>query len=339
MTGRRRALAVGFALAFSAVSARAEEPRRPIVQAVAASPDACLDGPSVAASIATWLNKQEIDARISIMVRRPSESLVRFTVEKGEKLVGERDLPVGTLPCADLRAALTLAIAIAIDSTLLESLGIEPPVTEPTPRDPDVRVTPPPWPPEPEPVRALPPAKRAPPLEGAPHGLGLALEAIALFGVLPGAALGAVPRLGFSPSESFEVRASALGTTRAQAAIGAGTASAAILAGQLEACLMGPADEVRGALCAGGAYGSFNAEASGLEPSYSPGLPWAAVTARVEARYPAKTKLAAVAAVSAYLPVLRPELEVIDREGRVRDSWQPPVAGFGVSLGADLYIW
>src|SRR5262245_61311442 len=119
--GRARGAVGGAAIVLGAILSQkplfAQPPasERPIVEAIATAPDACYDGNSFAQSIATWLNKKTIDSRISILVRRPTENAVRFTVERDAKLVGERDLPVTSLPCPDLRAALSLAIAIAID--------------------------------------------------------------------------------------------------------------------------------------------------------------------------------------------------------------------------------
>jgi outer membrane biosynthesis protein TonB len=315
-------------------------PERPIVQAVAVTPDACFDGASLAQSIAAWLKKGTIDARIAILVRRPNSENVRFTVERASELVGERDLPVGTLPCADLRAAVSLAIAIAVDNTLLESLGIEPPPSTPTEREAKPAV--PKEPEKPEPAAAPTPAPRpapAPTPPETPRRLSFALEAEGLFGLLPGPALGAAPRIGFRPASFLDIRLGALGTTRAQTSVGGGTASASLLAARFELCALGPAKEVRGAVCAGIAAGSVSAEGSGLEPSFSPGLRWAAATARLEARYPASSALAAVAGVEGFVPVLRPELQVVDKNGQIVDSWKAPVVGFGVSLGADLLIW
>ena len=333
---------LGAALLLAPAFARAADAtERPIVAAIAAAPDACYDGNSLAASIGAWLNKTTIDARIAILVRRPAEGTLRFTVEREGKLVGERDMPAGTLPCPDLRAALSLAIAIAIDHTLLDSLGIEAPPTEPTERENPKAPTSPAPAPAPGPLPAAATTPSQPKIKPADERavLGFALEAEALFGVLPGPALGASPRISFMPAPWLAIRGAALGTTRAQTSVAGGTASAGLLAGRLEGCVLGPLEEVRGAICAGAAYGGLSIEGSGLEPSYSPSMRWAAGIARVEARYPARSALGAVVAVDGVVPLLRPELQVVDRQGQTVDSWRAPVAGFGVSLGADLLIW
>lgn len=326
-------------------NAFAEESTRPIANALSTAPDACFDGNSLAESIATWLGKREVSTRVSILVRRPTADSVRFTVERDAALAGERDLPVGKLACPDLRAALSLAIAIAIDSTILESLGVEAPPTTPTPRETELSppapaaplVAPPPPPPQRD--EQLPPApKRLHPREDRTL-VGFAVEAVALFGVLPGPAIGASPRLGIAPISWLDLRVSALGTTRAQTIVGGGTTSASLLAGLGEVCALGRIDEVRSGGCLGGGAGSFRAEGSGLRPAYSPSVRWAAITARVEARYPASSVLALLVGVTGFVPVLRPELQVVDSNGKVVDTWKAPSVGFGVSLGGELSVW
>ncbi len=328
-------------------SARAQAPSgettRPIVAAIAAAPDACFDGNSLAESIATWLGKGEISPRIAILVRRPTTDAVRFTVERDAKLVGERDLVVGQLPCPDLRAALSLAIAIAIDSTLLTSLGIEPPPTTPTERemDLDAPVTVPRRPVAPQSsVEDQPrPPRRHMRLPEERAGFGFAVEAMALFGVLPGPAIGAAPRISYSPLPWLDMRLSALGTTRAQTVVGGGTASASLLTGRAEGCVLGSSDEVRAGGCVGAAAGSLSAEGSGLSPAYSPTIRWAAATVRAEARYPASSVLALLVGVTGFVPLLRAELQVVDSKGQIVDTWKAPAAGFGVSLGGELSVW
>jgi hypothetical protein len=341
-----RSTRIAIALALGSGTAAAQpKPDRPIVEAIGSAPDACFDGKSLADSIATWLGKKAIDARISILVRRPVEGSVRFTVEREQKLIGERDLPVGTLPCPDLRAALSLAIAIAIDSTLLESLGIEPPVTSPSERESELTQPPPVAPPAvpPTPIRDEPSRPAPRPTrqrEKMPdHGLGLGLEASTLFSLLPGPALAAAPRIGYAPARWLDLRVSALGTTRAQTTVGGGTASASLFAGRFEGCLLSGAEEVRGGGCLGAGAGAYAAEGSGLSPGYSTSVRWAALTARAEARYPVGTSLGLLVAITAFVPVLRPELEVLNNQGEVADAWTAPAAGFGVSVGGDLRVW
>lgn len=343
MTGWNPTRIAGALLLLSSSFASAQpKPDRPIVEAIAAAPDACFDGNSLADSIATWLGKKSIDSRISILVRRPLADSVRFTVEREQKLVGERDLAVGTLPCPDLRAAVSLAIAIAIDATLLDSLGIQPPVTTPSERD--AEATEPPSSPPPV-VAPSPPAivDRPRPQPRGPkpptHGLALGVEATTLFAVLPGPALGASPRIGYAPTEWLDLRVSALGTTRAQTVVGGGTASASLFAGRAEACVLEGLTEVRAGGCVGGSVGSYAAEGAGLAPAYSTNVRWAAVTARAEARYPVHTSLALLVGITAFVPVLRPELQVVDIQGQIVDTWQAPPVGFGVSIGGDLQVW
>lgn len=336
----KRVVLAGLAILGNALG---QESTRPISEALSTAPDACFDGNSLAESIATWLGKREVSTRVSILVRRPTADSVRFTVERDAKLGGERDLPVGKLACPDLRAALSLAIAIAIDSTILESLGVEAPPTTPTERETELVPTSPPVTPAPvatppEKDEPPPPRKRLRPREEAAK-VAFAAEAVALFGVLPGPALGAAPRLGFAPISWLDLRASALGTTRAQTIIGGGTTSASLLAGHGEVCALGRIDEVRSGGCVGGAVGSFAAEGSGLRPAYSPSVRWAALTARLEARYPASSVLALLVGVTGFVPVLRPELQVVDSNGKTVDSWKAPRVGFGVSLGGELTVW
>lgn len=97
---------------------------RPIAKAVELGPSRCLTKKSIADSLAAWLERDDVDERLSIVVSDVPDG-VRFVVRRDKTLVGERTLEVSSLPCDDVRAAVGLGIASAIDETILTNLGVK----------------------------------------------------------------------------------------------------------------------------------------------------------------------------------------------------------------------
>ncbi len=147
MTSRTAALLVAAALITA--PARAEEAAPlappappappatvPIAAALRIGPNACFDAASLAPVLARWLQRDVIDRRIVVEVTgQPDtpEGLV-LRVRRDGQLVGERRFPSLSAPCEEVRAAVGLAAALAVDATVLESLGVKAaPVIAPAP--------------------------------------------------------------------------------------------------------------------------------------------------------------------------------------------------------------
>lgn len=155
----------------------------------------CLDAPRVAEHAARWLERDRIDARQTIEVRAEVDRVL-LVVRTDEEVVVERGLSPVPADCADLHAAVGLALALAIDASVLESLGVEPaPAPTPAPAEDAERA------PDPTPAPEPPEPPRRGPL------VGIELGATTMVGVPRGVAFGAAiaGQLGVLPWLDIEL--------------------------------------------------------------------------------------------------------------------------------------
>jgi hypothetical protein len=332
----RRALLV--CLAFAAIPGRAsaEQPAdRPVVEALRVEADACLDREALAAHVVAWIHRDRIDRRIEIAVRGGpgSPEGVGLTVLRDGAVVGERRFEIAHVPCEEGRAAIGLAIALAIDNTLLGSLGPSdppaPPNESPAPAPPSspVPAPPPPAPPSPSPI-----------------GLGMSLDLVGVAVLLPTVVGGVAPAFELIPHRRFEIRLSGLLTfPESTFALGGGRVGAAIYAGRLDACAafhLGARIEaerlstIRLHACAGVLAGALHSGVvSGLDPSPSPTAPWASAALRFDARVAITRRLGLALSVDALVPLVRPEIDATTVAGTVVDAHPLAPAGVAVGLG------
>ncbi|MDQ3035057.1 MAG: hypothetical protein M3Y87_21800, partial [Myxococcota bacterium] len=112
----------------ASVAARASADDRPLADAITvASPDECLERDALVAHVETWLGRASIASELGVVVEGDADE-VSFLVTRGGEPIATRRFDRLPRACADRRAALSLAIALAIDAAILESLGIAPPV-------------------------------------------------------------------------------------------------------------------------------------------------------------------------------------------------------------------
>src|SRR5688572_12014873 len=144
---------------------------------------------------------------------------------EGESLRVERRLTPAPTECADRRAALGLALALAIDAAVLEAFAPEPaaPRVEPQPPTP---VQPPPTDVEPPPVVA-----EEPRVSGA-----IAIEALGGFAVLPAPAFGAAVTGEVLPVPWLAVQAGAFALVGLRFPLGEGSVAPLVAAGSVGVC-------------------------------------------------------------------------------------------------------
>ncbi|MCS6799559.1 MAG: hypothetical protein NZ898_13730 [Myxococcota bacterium] len=123
---------VGLASLAGAASAGAQA-RRPLGESVSVSSSAaddCLVHAPLVEAIGAWLNRAELDARLLVLVEA-SERTASFTVMRDGEITARRRFERLPSTCADRRALVSLAVALALDHTLLDVLAAEPsPVTD-----------------------------------------------------------------------------------------------------------------------------------------------------------------------------------------------------------------
>jgi hypothetical protein len=316
-------------------AAGADPVERPVVEALRVEPNECLDRDALARHVVGWIHRDRIDRRIEIAVSgAPSSPTgVGLTLLRDGQVVGERRFTTLDVPCEDARAAIGLAIAVAIDNTLLQ----------------DLRADPPPPPPAPPPVAELPPPPpppaAAPPREaigaGAGPGLGMSLDFVGMLGPLPSLVAGLSPAFELTPHRMFEIRIAGLATSASTFAVGTGSVSAEIFAGRVDACAvfqLGPRAEgarlsaIRLRGCAGLLAGIVHTSvAAGLDPSPSPNSPWVSTALRFDARVALAPRFGLQLAVDALAPLTRTDVDAALMDGTVVD--RRPLAPVGIAVG------
>lgn len=332
----RRLLALAIAAATVAPSsrARADGDTVGVTDAITVGPSECLRHDVLVAHVTTWLARDVVDRRIAVAVEDQGER-VRFVVRRDGVASAERTFRATRIACADLRAAVGLAIALAIDATILKSITIAEPPPEPAPA--------PPQPPTVHaPARALReplPAHRPPERPEPPSRLDVDVAALAAIGVLPGIAWGGAVGLSLRLDGPLAVAARAWGTSEADVALASGRAYVGMAAGELRACLVRDLGSAALRACAGGAAGRWSARGQGFDEDLAPELPWAAAVAGLEADAPLARGLAVTARLDGYAPFVRPVLDVHDDGGFRLGTAEAPAAGLVAAAGLRIGFW
>jgi hypothetical protein len=325
---RRSASLLTLAALGLAWPARAQPEPRPLSEAIEVSEGSCIARAELLASVEVWLGRSAIDPSIRIQVEEAEPGKPRFVVLREGRPAAERRFKGGSIPCPDLRAAVALAIALAIDATILQSV-MEPVPVPPPPPEPEPKPKPTPKP-KPKAPRLAPRPRPAPEPEGPPVAGEIA--AMVLLGVLP------VPAWGGSvavivPVGPIALRVAAWATANADVTIGEGEAQVGMLAGEVAACLARDLGGVHIRGCAGAAGGGWSAQGRGYDVNRATAIPWIAATASLGAELPVSDAVALVARVHGYAPLARPGLEVSDAADEPVVREEAPPAGLAVSLG------
>lgn len=299
---------------------------------------ACLTRDELAAHVASWLGRASIDGSLSIQVEFPHEDEqtgVTFVVVRSGESVARRAFPSLPEACDDRRSALALAVAIAIDATVLDRLARDevasaPELAHPIGSGESM--------PEPTP-RAAPTPREVTaghaegPRAAARWGLAVGADVGVTVGVLPvPAALGGA-FVEVRWHEAWLVRVGAGATPVVGVPLGRGSAESQLLLGRLDACLLTPLHAFEGEACLGASGGRISAEGRGYLAPSSTGLAWAAAAVRFAARVPRDGIVSVRVALDGVAAVLRPTLEVHRPSGDVLDQERMPGAGLGASAG------
>jgi hypothetical protein len=303
--------------------ARAEAPEAPIAEVLRVEPNACFDAAALVPHVASWLGRATVDRRIAVEVRGQPRSAegIDLTVRRDGLVVGGRRFPRLEAPCEEVRAAVGLAVSLAIDATILDALAAPRPPAPPTPPPPS-----PPVPTPPTPTPAPPPARAFP-------GVSAALEAAAVYGALPGPVAGAAPAANLALSPRFELRFSGLFTAESSTRLRLRTVSSALAAGRIDACAAFPVGLARGRACMGALAGQLRTDTTGPTFTYSPAAPWVAAAVRFDLRVPFTAQIGAVLSTDILVPFLRANLEVLDASGATAASRRLSPVGGSLGIG------
>jgi hypothetical protein len=298
-------------------SAHAGSPRE-LRDAIQVREDACVTREAIVRGVAFWLqgSSPELDAvDVSVTV---DGDVVAFVTRRRGSVAGERTIrAVGT--CQERVDAVALAVALTIDATALDRVGVVDRATE----------TPPPAPPVTLVIRA--PRAREPAAKQGAARWTIDARAIALLDVLPGWAGGGELGAGVELGKRADLHATAGAAGGAHATLGTGAVDAQLAYGRFDACVRSTGDAWLSA-CAGTSAGAAFARGSGFVPSASTVLPWWAFGVRLGASFAFGAAWRAQFAVDWFVSVLRPTFDVTAGSTVAASVSMPPM-GLGVSLG------
>lgn len=286
-----------------------------------ATDDPCLSRDALLEAVRAWLGRDTIDAQIEVLIESSAGTGSVVVLREGAARATRRfdRLPAA---CADRRAVLGLAVAIAIDAALLESLA--PAVPEPEP------VTDP----APTPEATLPDAAASGPAVavelGARGGLavGLLRDASALVALDVGVLVGGTLRIALGAETSSPV-------TRA---LGGGSVQAMLIAGRLRVCAVRPDALIELAGCLGISAGSVLGEGTGYARSFSVAQPWIAGALELEAAWWLDPRVGLHLSGEARVPFTTTGFEVLDGLGNaIASDTLDPVAAV-LSMGIRVRI-
>jgi hypothetical protein len=288
------------------LAAPAAADERPLTDAITiARGDDCLQHELLVPHVRMWLSSDALDADISVVVSDQEEG-ASFVVTRGGEAVAARTFDRLPVACVDRRAAVGLAIAIALDEAALEGV--------------------------------LEGGREAP--ERASRGLAVALELVVegqlLVEVLPEVAGAAQIGARVVFDESVELALHAWTTSVSGADLAEGRVSAQLAAGRLDLCVRRRIDSVVLRGCAAGAVGAAFAEGLGVAGARQATVGFAGVLARFGVGFLVTEWLALEIAADGWLDVWRPRFDLVDEDGNAVVSTSLPLGGLIASAGASL---
>lgn len=282
----------------------------------------CIDRSALVRSIAARRGADEIDRRLSVDVLTDPESAehVVFRFARDGNPVGERR--IGPIACNAMTEASALAIALALDTLLVEDATPAQeedatPLQRPAPTS--------------RPAVTTDSTLEAKPVHRTALGMGARTNGIV--GVLPVVALGGSMGVESWLTPRFDARLSVMGSVPSDVPIGSSRAEVTWLAGRLDACYVALPTIAHLRLCGGAAAGVFIAHGVAFLASHATERPWLAAVAGVDMRVKLVGAFGLSGGIDAFAPLLRPRLEVISLDGTVRDTRRPSLVGVAVGFG------
>lgn len=310
-----------------------------VADALALEPGAtCLEHDRLTEQVVTWLGRDELDPRLTVVVEGDPVEVrtLRFTLQDRGQAIAERSFAPGPSSCDDLHAVVALAIALAVDATVLESVGIapepQPPVLEPPPA---AEVSPP----------AEPAVGPAPRFEGtaAPDltpreshwALRLVGRGVLTVGLPP--TLGGGGQLGVEAGwrERVDLHLGVLASSAGPQPVDQATLAITLVAARADACVGPRLGRVRPRICGGVLAGSAFARGRGFRENYQATLPWMAVALGGDVRVGLSRRTALSFGVDGVVSVVRPVFDVRE-EFEVRQLRDLP--RFGAMLGVGFVV-
>ncbi|MCC7538869.1 MAG: hypothetical protein IT379_21770 [Deltaproteobacteria bacterium] len=338
-------LAAAIAWSPPAVLAQQPEGARDVRDAVS-TPDgaACLGRGDVAERVAQWLGRDVVDGALSIVVEiaDAEERDVAFVIVRGDEVIARRRFPSLPSACGDRRAVLSLAIAIAIDATVLDALGVassEPPPPSRLERSPAAAMSADAARPSPPPARGV---RRRVPAAGRRGSRPLRFVAVAYAGasagLLPVPALFGGASLELRIADRWALRVGGHATAITDVPLGRGAAESQLLVGRGDGCALVPVGVLGIELCAGVLAGVLEARGRGYTHPASTRLAAAWALAGVGIAWPRGSPVSLRLALDGLATVVRPSLVVEGAAGQVLATRRGPIAAVASAVGVAVSL-
>lgn len=289
-----------------ATSSTALARERPVEEAIAvARASECLRQDALVAHVRVWLPRPSIDSRLAVVVEDEGAGASFVVTRDGEPVAVRRfdRLPPG---CEDRRAALGIAIALAIDAAVLDALA--------APRPAEVETA---------------TAPRASPAVA----LEVAAEGQVLFAVLPEVAAAWQIGARVVVEHAFEVGAYAWVTSQSGADLGPGRVAAQLTGGRLDLCARRDVEIVTLRGCAGAAAGAAFGTGVEVPGARSAVVGFAGLLGRIGVAIALAEQVALELAVDGWLSIWRPRFDLVDPNGRPLVSAELPAGGAMGAVG------
>ncbi|MBA3550279.1 MAG: hypothetical protein H0T76_27705 [Nannocystis sp.] len=295
----------------------------------------CLSAETLVEHVRSWLGKDEVAVGVRIEVEGDEHaSDAAVIIVHTPAGVIERPFEHGPPGCSDLHAVIGLAIAMAIDASVLASLGYD--VIESPPASPGVDPELPPL----QARRKVAPASPPPPPRKARVRAAAALRGGLWLGALPGIAGGGQLQMELGWRPWFELRAGVLGGRGRPQPLGSGTVELGLVAGRIDACFGVSRRRLRPRLCVGPTAGVYQALGRGLTEAVTVVRPWAAAALAVELRIAATKVFAVDVTLDALIPFIKPVVQVRDKDkpGMIGDAVTFAPIGVVIGIGGAFTI-
>ncbi len=298
----------------------------------------CLARERLTAQVRSWIDLERIDARLVVeVVGDPTQPRrLAFSLRRGDDVIAVRRFYPAPARCADLHSVVGLAIALAIDATLLENLQREP---DPEP-PPDLEVDPPIEPPKRDPPPVVAPSTEPRPKAPRPRAWALWSEITGVLSIGAPPGLGGGARFGLYGRwrETVDLGAGMVAQSSGAEPIGTGMALFSVAAGRVDVCAGPRLGRVRLRGCTGLIAGAALAAGQGFSIDATIRVPWVAVPigARLETRV--AERFSVVFGAEGQVATVRPTFDATDPGGTRSTRSFARFAG-DLEIGLAILLW
>jgi hypothetical protein len=299
----------------------------------------CLERERLVAQVGTWIERERIDARLVVEVVGDANDprKLAFTLRRGDDVIAVRRFHPAPSKCADVHSVVGLAIALAIDATLMDSLQRDPPEVVPEP-DPEPKPEPEPEP-EPAPTpKPIPTTPRPPKPKPREWTLWSEITGVFSIGAPPGVGGGARFGLYARWREIVDLGAGMVAQSSGSERVGEGSALMSAAAGRIDVCAGPRVARVRIRGCTGGIAGAALAAGQGFDDDTTIRVPWVAIPVGVRLEGRIADRFSLLFGAEGQGTVVRP---TFDARSLVGERASRSFARFSLALevGLAIHLW